>query len=73
MKIENIEDLLKFIDNNFDRISHINYIDLLRETLSVWVHSKPSDKATALKEIAEHHQYLMTFDDNQELPLLMRY
>ena len=73
MKIESIEDLLKFIDKNFDRISNENYIDLLRETLSVWVHSKPSGKAAALKEIQDHYEYLKTFDRNQELPLLMHY
>ena len=73
MKIESINDLLKFIDKNFDRISNENYIDLLRETLSVWVHSKPSDKAAALKEIQDHYEYLKTFDRNQELPILMQY
>jgi hypothetical protein len=71
MKIESIEDLLKFIGTNYERISNANYVDLLRETLGVYVHSKPGDKQTALNEIQEFNEYLKTFSNNQELPLFI--
>ena len=71
MRIENINELLQFIDKNYDKLSSINYVDLLRETLGVYVHSKPSDKQTALNEIQEFNEYLKTFSNNQELPLFI--
>jgi hypothetical protein len=71
MKIESIEDLLTFIETNFNRISDSDYKQLLNETLQVYVYKKPNSVTAAVRNIKAHHEYLNTFAAGHELPLFM--
>ena len=71
MKIESIEDLLTFIETNFEKLSNEKYIELLKLTIQVYVSEKPSSKEIAIKNIQSHYEYLETFPEGHELPLFM--
>jgi hypothetical protein len=56
MKIESIEDLLTFIETNFEKLSNEKYIELLKLTIQVYVSEKPSSKEIAIQNIQSHYE-----------------
>jgi len=71
MTIQTIEDLIEFVDKNYDKLSKEKYIELLNLTLQVYVSEKPSSKEIAIQKIRSHYEYLETFPAGHELPLFM--
>ena len=71
MLIQTIDELLDFIETNFEKLSNEKYIELLNLTLQVYVSEKPSSKEIAIKTIQSHYEYLETFPAGHELPLFM--
>ena len=71
MTIQTIDELLDFIEINFEKLSNEKYIELLKLTLQVYVSEKPSSKEIAIKTIQSHYEYLETFPAGHELPLFM--
>ena len=67
-RITNIDELLQFMENNFDRITDQEYQNILRSTLHVYVGSKPQ-KDEALRIIKEHYELISTIPQGAELPL----
>ena len=54
MTIQTIDELLDFIETNFEKLSNEKYVDLLKLTLQVYVFGKPKTKEEALEEIFNH-------------------
>ncbi len=71
MTIQTIDELLDFIETNYEKLSKDKYIELLNLTLQVYVSEKPSSKEIAIKTIQSHYEYLETFAAGHELPLFM--
>ena len=71
MTIQTIDELLDFIETNYEKLSKDKYIELLNLTLQVYVSEKPSSKEIAIKTIQSHYEYLETFPAGHELPLFM--
>ena len=71
MKIQTIDELLDFIETNYEKLSNEKYIELLKLTIQVYVSEKPSSKEIAIQNIQSHYEYLETFPGGHELPLFM--
>jgi hypothetical protein len=71
MTIQTIDELLDFIETNYEKLSNEKYIELLKLTIQVYVSEKPSSKEIAIKTIQSHYEYLETFPEGHELPLFM--
>jgi len=49
MTIQTIDELLDFIETNYEQLSKEKYIELLKLTLQVYVSEKPSSKEIAIR------------------------
>jgi len=65
--IKNFEDLIVFLDANFEYIDEKAYSHLIENTLQIWALCKPLDKDLALKELTDF--YYQFKDANVEMPL----
>ena len=61
MTIQTIDELLDFIETNYEKLSNEKYIELLKLTLQVYVFGKPKTKEEALEEIFNHYKFIETF------------
>jgi hypothetical protein len=71
MTIQTIDELLDFIETNYEKLSNEKYIELLKLTLQVYVFGKPKTKEEALEEILTHYKWIESFPAGHELPLFM--
>ena len=71
MTIQTIDELLDFIETNYEKLSNEKYIELLKLTLQVYVFGKPKTKEEALEEIFNHHKFIEAFPSGHEIPLFM--
>ena len=71
MTIQTIDELLDFIETNFEKLSNEKYVELLKLTLQVYVFGKPKTKEEALEEIFNHYKFIESFPAGHELPLFM--
>jgi hypothetical protein len=58
MTIQTIDELLDFIDTNYEKLSNEKYIELLKLTLQVYVFRKPQTKEEALEQILTHYKWI---------------
>ena len=54
IEIQNIDDLIEFINENFNNINHQEYTTLIRETLSAYTNGKPVNVETSIYQIKTH-------------------
>ena len=71
MTIQTIDELLDFIETNYEQLSNEKYIELLKLTLQVYVFGKPKTKEETLEEIFNHYKFIESFPAGHELPLFM--
>ena len=71
MRLETIDELLDFVEINFDKLSKEKYCELLRMTLQVYVFGKPEKKEEALEQILTHYKWIESFPTGHELPFFM--
>jgi len=71
MLIESIDELLDFIETNYEKLSNEKYVDLIRLTLQVYVFGKPKTKEEALEQILENYKFIESFPSGHEIPLFM--
>lgn len=69
-RITNIDDLLTFLEANYDKITDQEYQNILRSTLHVYVGNKPQ-KHEALNKIREHYELINSIPKGYELPLFL--
>ena len=71
MTIQTIDELLDFIETNYEKLSNEKYVELIRLTLQVYVFGKPKTKEEALEQILEHYKFIESFPSGHEIPLFM--
>ena len=71
MRLETIDELLDFIDTNYEKLSDKNYVDLCRSTMQLYEYKKPDTKEKALTRIKELNNFANSYSSVHELPLFM--
>ena len=71
MTIQTIDELLDFVEINFEKLSKEKYCELIRMTLQVYVFGKPEKKEEALEQILNHYKWIESFPAGHEIPLFM--
>ena len=71
MRIETIDELLDFIDTNYEKLSDKNYVDLCRSTMQLYEYKKPDTKEKALERINELYSLNQKYTSVQEMPLFL--
>ena len=71
MTIQTIDELLDFIETNYDKLSDKNYVDLCRSTMHLYEYRKPSTKEKTLERIKKLYELNQKYDSVTELPLFL--
>ena len=71
MKIESIEDLLNFIDTNYERLSDKAYVDICRSTMHLYEFDMPDTKEATLNRIAQLYEFSLQYPTVTERPLFL--
>ena len=71
MTIQTIDELLYFIETNYEKLTDKNYIDLCKGTMHLYEYDKPDTKEKALQRIRELYTFTQSYSSVQELPLFM--
>ena len=71
MKIESIEDLLNFIDTNYERLSDKAYVDICSSTMHLYEYKKPDTKEATLDRITQLYNFSLAYPTIQETPLFL--
>ena len=71
MTIQTIDELLDFIDTNYERLTEKVYNDLIWNTMSVFIMQTPKNKKDALTQIEDTYDWIQSYPSTQELPLFM--
>ena len=71
MKIQTIDELLDFIETNYEKLSNEKYIELLKLTLQVYVSEKPSSKEKAIDRLLDLYSFTQKYDSVTEMPLFV--
>jgi hypothetical protein len=71
MKIESIEDLLSFIDTNYERLSDKGYVDICSSTMYLYEYKKPDTKEATLDRITQLYNFSLAYPNIKERPLFL--
>ena len=71
MQIKTIDELLDFIETNYERLSDKAYVDICRSTMQLYEYKKPDTKEATLKRIKELNNFANSYSSIHELPLFM--
>jgi len=71
MSIETIDELLDFIDTNYEKLSDKNYVDLCRSTMYLYEYKKPDTKEATLNRIQDLYEYRLSYEHLTETPLFL--
>ncbi len=70
LKIENIDELVKFINNNFDRITEDDYYKICWNSLGL-VTRKPETVTEAINEITKFYDIIKDIPAGYEKPFML--
>ena len=71
MTIQTIDELLGFIDTNYERLSDKAYVDICRSTMQLYEYKKPDTKEATLDRILDLYTFSEQYKSIQELPLFL--
>jgi len=71
MTIQTIDELLDFIDTNYEKLSNKAYVDICRTTMHLYEYSKPQTKQMALERINELYRFTQKHESVTEMPLFV--
>lgn len=71
MEIATIEDLLKFVDTHYDKLTDEQYVMLCRETMHLYEYQKPRTKQATMDRILDLYAFSEQYKSIQELPLFL--
>ena len=71
MTIQTIDELLDFIDTNYEKLSDKNYVDLCRSTMQLYEDKKPDTKEKALIRIQELYEFTSSYENLTDTPLFL--
>lgn len=66
--LKNFEDLMIFLNANYEYIEERSYVALLEHTLGIYAEHKPQNKQEALKELSDFYE---AYGTNPEMPLFI--
>jgi hypothetical protein len=68
-KIENIDELVKFINNNFDKITEDDYYNICWQSLGL-ITNKPKSVTEAIHEITKFYDIIKDIPEGYEKPFM---
>ena len=71
MRLETIDELLDFIDTNYERLTEKSYNNLIWNTMSVFIMQTPKNKKEALTQIEDTYNWIQSYPSTRELPLFI--
>ena len=71
MTIQTIDELLDFIETNYEKLSNKAYVDICRTTMHLYECRKPQTKQMALERINELYRFAQKYQSVQEMPLFL--
>jgi len=71
VRIENIENLIEFVDTHYDKLTDEQYVTLCRETMHLYEYRKPRTKEATLDRILDLYAFSEQYKSIQELPLFL--
>ena len=71
MEIRTIEDLLKFVDTNFNKLSNEQYVELCSHTMNLYEYRKPHTKEKALERINKLYAFAQNYTSVHDMPLFL--
>ena len=71
MEIRKIEDLIEFIDLNFDKITNRQYQEICSKCLQLYEYRKPDTKQKTIDRILDLYAFSQNFDSVKEMPLFV--
>ena len=71
MEIRKIEDLIEFVDKNYDRITHEQYQELCSTCLYLYEYRKPDTKEKTIDRILDLYAFGQNYPSVKEMPLFL--
>ena len=71
MTIQTIDELLDFIDTNYERLSDKAYVDICRSTMYLYEYKKPDTKEATLNRIQDLYEFSLQYPTVTERPLFL--
>ena len=71
MEIRKIEDLIEFIDKNYNRISDKQYQELCAKCLQLYEYNKPDTKEKTIDRILDLYAFAQNYKSVKEMPLFV--
>ena len=71
MTIQTIEDLIEFVDKNYDRITHAQYQELCSTCLYLYEYRKPDTKQKTIDRILDLYAFGQNYPSVKEMPLFV--
>ena len=71
MTIQTINELLDFIDTNYERLSDKAYVDICRSTMQLYEYKKPDTKEATLNRMQDLYEYRLSYEHLTETPLFL--
>ncbi|MEJ6686457.1 MAG: hypothetical protein QNK70_04175 [Crocinitomicaceae bacterium] len=71
MRIQTIDELLDFIETNYEKLSNKAYVDICRTTMHLYEYRKPSTKEKTLERIKKLYELNQKYASVQEMPLFL--
>lgn len=69
MRISNVDELKGFLRANYNKLTDVEYRNILRETLSIYESNKSHNVDEVIKSIDNHWVTVFSYGNGQELPL----
>ena len=71
MLIQTIDELLDFIEINFEKLSNKAYVDICRTTMHLYEYRKPDTKEKALERINKLYAFAQNYTSVHDMPLFL--
>ncbi len=71
MEIRSIEDLIEFVDKNYDKLTNEHYQLLVTKCMHLYEFEKPDTKEKTIDRLLDLHAFTQKYESIQELPLFL--
>ena len=71
MEIRKIEDLIEFVDRNYEKLTDKHYQLLITKCLHLYEYRKPDTKEKAMDRILDLYSFTQQFESVTEMPLFV--
>jgi hypothetical protein len=71
MEIRTIEDLIAFVDKNYENLTHSQYVEICRTTMHLYEYRKPDTKEATIKRLTDLYSFSLNYSSIQDMPLFL--